>query len=94
MKSVQRTGVIRDYDMHSVSVRIGYGLLLFCCCRNDTRISARHRPGAGHHRRGYQCGNPFSSGTRISIRPLQTLVIVISSPFRKPSSSSSMPLMM
>ena len=32
MKSVQRTGVIRDYDMHSVSVRIGYGLLLFCCC--------------------------------------------------------------
>ena len=32
MKDVQRTGVIRDYDMHSASVRVGYGLIIFCCC--------------------------------------------------------------
>ena len=32
MKNVQRTGVIRDYDMHSASVRVGYGFILFCCC--------------------------------------------------------------
>ena len=31
MKAVQRTGVIRDYDMHSTSVKIGYGLILFLC---------------------------------------------------------------
>ena len=31
MKSVQRTGVIRDYDMHSPSVRIGYGVILLLC---------------------------------------------------------------
>ncbi|MBQ9210060.1 MAG: carbohydrate ABC transporter permease [Clostridia bacterium] len=27
----QRTGVIREYDMHSSSVRVGYGFILFCC---------------------------------------------------------------
>ena len=31
MKTVQRTGVIRDYDMHSTSVKIGYGVILFLC---------------------------------------------------------------
>ena len=31
MKSIQRTGVIRDYDMHSASVRAGYGLILALC---------------------------------------------------------------
>ena len=31
MKNAQRTGVIRDYDMHSLSVRIGYGVILFFC---------------------------------------------------------------
>ena len=31
MKSVQCTGVIRDYDMHSPSVRIGYGVILLLC---------------------------------------------------------------
>lgn len=31
MKNAQRTGVIRDYDMHSPSVRIGYGVILFLC---------------------------------------------------------------
>ena len=31
MKTMQRTGVIRDYDMHSTSVKIGYGVILFLC---------------------------------------------------------------
>ena len=31
MKSVQCTGVIRDYDMYSPSVRIGYGVILLLC---------------------------------------------------------------
>ena len=31
MSNPQRTGVIRDYDMHSTSVKIGYGLILFLC---------------------------------------------------------------
>ena len=31
MKKMQRTGVIRDYDMHSTSVKIGYGVILFLC---------------------------------------------------------------
>ena len=31
MKNTQRTGVIREYDMHSASVRIGYGVILFFC---------------------------------------------------------------
>lgn len=31
MKNVQRTGVIREYDMHSTSVKIGYGVILFLC---------------------------------------------------------------
>ena len=31
MKNVQRTGVIRDYDMHSAPVRVGYGFILFFC---------------------------------------------------------------
>ena len=31
MKNVQRTGVIREYDMHSTSVKVGYGFILFCC---------------------------------------------------------------
>lgn len=31
MKDVQRTGVIREYDMHSTSVKIGYGVILFFC---------------------------------------------------------------
>ena len=31
MKSVQRTGVIREYDMHSASVKAGYGFILLCC---------------------------------------------------------------
>ena len=31
MKNVQRTGVIREYDMHSASVKVGYGFILFCC---------------------------------------------------------------
>ena len=32
MSTKRRTGVIRDYDMHSTSVRIGYGFIIFCCC--------------------------------------------------------------
>ena len=32
MKKEQRTGVIREYDMHSASVRVGYALILLCCC--------------------------------------------------------------
>ena len=32
MSIKQRTGVIREYDMHSTSVRIGYGFIIFCCC--------------------------------------------------------------
>ncbi len=31
MHKKQRTGVIRDYDMHSLSVRIGYGLIYGLC---------------------------------------------------------------
>ena len=31
MKKIQRTGVIRDYDMHAPGVRIGYGLILATC---------------------------------------------------------------
>ena len=31
MHKKQRTGVIRDYDMHSLSVRIGYGLISGLC---------------------------------------------------------------
>ena len=29
--TAQRTGVIREYDMHSSAVRIGYGFILFLC---------------------------------------------------------------
>lgn len=32
MKKIPRTGVIRDYDMHSTSVKIGYGVVIFLCC--------------------------------------------------------------
>lgn len=32
MKKIPRTGVIREYDMHVPSVRIGYGVLIFLCC--------------------------------------------------------------
>ena len=32
MKKIPRTGVIRDYDMHSRSVKFGYGILVFFCC--------------------------------------------------------------
>ena len=31
MKSAQRTGVIREYDMHSASVKTGYGFILLIC---------------------------------------------------------------
>ena len=31
MKNTQRTGVIREYDMHSASVRTGYGFIIFLC---------------------------------------------------------------
>lgn len=31
MDKIQRTGVIRDYDMHSTSVRFLYGFVLFLC---------------------------------------------------------------
>jgi len=31
MEKNQRTGVIREYDMHSPSVRAGYGFILFLC---------------------------------------------------------------
>ena len=31
MSRVQRSGVIREYDMHSLSVKAGYGLILFLC---------------------------------------------------------------
>ena len=31
MKKVQYTGVIREYDMHSTSVKIGYGVIHFLC---------------------------------------------------------------
>ncbi len=31
MSNPQRTGVIREYDMHSPSVKVGYGLVLFLC---------------------------------------------------------------
>ncbi len=30
-KKIQRTGVIRDYDLHSRSVRVLYGVVLFLC---------------------------------------------------------------
>ena len=32
MKNKQRTGVIRDYDMHSTGVKIGYGFIIVICC--------------------------------------------------------------
>ena len=32
MKKTLHTGVIRDYDLHASSVRIGYGFVLFLCC--------------------------------------------------------------
>ena len=31
MKKIQRTGVIREYDMHAASVKAGYGLILSLC---------------------------------------------------------------
>lgn len=31
MSNPQRTGVIREYDMHSPSVKVGYGFVLFLC---------------------------------------------------------------
>lgn len=31
MKKTERTGVIREYDMHSTSVRVGYGFILAAC---------------------------------------------------------------
>ena len=31
MNQPLRTGVIREYDMRSSSVRVGYGVILFCC---------------------------------------------------------------
>ena len=31
MSNPQRTGVIREYDMHSPSVKVGYGFILFLC---------------------------------------------------------------
>lgn len=31
MSKTQRSGVIRDYDMHSLPVRTGYGLIIFLC---------------------------------------------------------------
>lgn len=31
MKKLPRTGVIRDYDMHSASVRVGYALIYIVC---------------------------------------------------------------
>lgn len=31
MRKLQRTGVIRDYDMHSTSVKIGYGFIYILC---------------------------------------------------------------
>ncbi|MBQ4075147.1 MAG: carbohydrate ABC transporter permease [Clostridia bacterium] len=31
MKKTQYTGVIREYDMHSVSVKVGYGFIIFLC---------------------------------------------------------------
>ena len=31
MKKIQRTGVIREYDMHAPSVRTGYGFIIFLC---------------------------------------------------------------
>lgn len=31
MAKAQRTGIIRDYDMHSASVRVGYGFIIFFC---------------------------------------------------------------
>ena len=31
MKKAQHTGVIREYDLHAASVKIGYGFILFLC---------------------------------------------------------------
>ncbi len=31
MKAAPRTGVIREYDMHSLPVRVGYGLIIAAC---------------------------------------------------------------
>ena len=31
MKKAQHTGVIREYDLHSASVKAGYGVILFLC---------------------------------------------------------------
>ena len=32
MKKIRCTGVIREYDMHSPSVKAGYGFVVFFCC--------------------------------------------------------------
>ena len=32
MKKLQHTGVIREYDLHSPSVKAGYGFIIFLCC--------------------------------------------------------------
>ena len=32
MKQIQHTGVIREYDLHSASVKAGYGFIIFLCC--------------------------------------------------------------
>ena len=32
MKKLQHTGVIREYDLHSHSVKAGYGVIIFLCC--------------------------------------------------------------
>ena len=32
MKNTRHTGVIREYDLHALSVRIGYGFIVFLCC--------------------------------------------------------------
>ena len=31
MKKIRHTGVIREYDMHSPAVKVGYGFILFLC---------------------------------------------------------------
>ena len=31
MKQIQRTGVIREYDMHSASTKVGYGAIILLC---------------------------------------------------------------
>ena len=30
MKRIQHTGVIREYDLHSVSVKAGFGVIISC----------------------------------------------------------------